>query len=317
MTTSSCDTHLIDLPNGKRISVGALRRLLPTAEVALFFAKAYKLDYRTTSQVIRYVFDDDLIDVLFNGNHSTELQDYVIDLATFVPEHLKPEQPLSFQATTPPDGVLLPELWESAMLTVASSIEQVADKLSSTLDVLARSQQGQMTFAHMAKLNAKAPTTKLGMFGPRIVHPVQEENLVVLDVSYSMSEDTVRAIVDDVVALAYKANAHMAIVSTNSFYWAPGTYGTQDVLAKAEFMNTNYETLVDLFKRDWSTVVSIADYDSSGWAKNVFKRHATGRIGRVLDISLVNRPTFLSECLGVIADSVEPMLIANSSQVLN
>ena len=35
-----------------------------------------------------------------------------------------------------------------------------------------------------------------------------------------------------------------------------------------------------------------------------------GRIGKVVDVSLVNRPTFLAACVGQLAQEVEPILVA-------
>ena len=55
--------------------------------------------------------------------------------------------------------------------------------------------------------------------------------------------------------------------------------------------------------------VTIADYDSSLGAKQVLASRS-GRIGTVLDISLVGKPTFLSECVGQLADEVKPLLVA-------
>ena len=55
--------------------------------------------------------------------------------------------------------------------------------------------------------------------------------------------------------------------------------------------------------------MSIADYDSSPAALRAFA-NVKGRIGEVFDISLVNRPTFLGQVLGTIADKVTPVLIA-------
>ena len=116
--------------------------------------------------------------------------------------------------------------------------------------------------------------------------------------------------------MSYLANAHLAIVSNTCTYWPAGAYGSDDVLAKAEFGGTYYETLAPLFDRDWGTVVTVADYDSSYGAKDALAR-CTGHIDEVLDISLVNQPTFLAECVGQLADEVRPLLVANTSRVLN
>jgi hypothetical protein len=82
-------------------------------------------------------------------------------------------------------------------------------------------------------------------------------------------------------------------------------------------MGTHYETLTPLMKRDWGTVITIADYDSSQSAKNHLRDNAFGRIGQVLDLSLVNRPTYLAECVGQFADKVTPLLVGSSDYVLS
>ena len=131
-----------------------------------------------------------------------------------------------------------------------------------------------------------------------------------------MSETTVRAIVEDVVALGYKANAHLAIVSETATVWEPGNYGVQDVLKVAEYGGTYYEKLAPLFNKDWGTVITIADYDSSQDAYRYIGANCKGRIGQVLDLSLVNRPTYLAEVVGQLAHSVEPLLVGNTARVI-
>ena len=141
------------------------------------------------------------------------------------------------------------------------------------------------------------------------VEPTGARTLLALDVSGSMREDTIRAIVDDVVGLSWEAKAHLAIVSNNAYVWEPGSYNVDDVLAMAEYGGTQYEMLAPLLDQDWGTVVTIADYDSSLGAKKALACRK-GRIGTVLDISLVGKPTFLSECVGQLADEVKPLLVA-------
>ena len=213
-----------------------------------------------------------------------------------------------------PHGEILPQMWDAIDLTIARSISEVVDKLSGVLDALPGN-QGTMTFGHLMQLNKRRPT--VGDYRARISHQHGGKNLVVLDVSGSMSEPTVRAIAGDVVALAYKANAAFAIVSNDTMYWDPGTFGVEDVLRHAQYSGTHYETLAPLFDRThWDVVVSIADYDSSLSAQQWVRDHSNGTIKKLLDMSLVNRPTFLAEVLGQLAESVEPLLIANSEYVL-
>lgn len=311
MTLSSTEVSraldLFEFAPGKKASWSTLAALLPDVETALFFAKAYRLSYTDLGTLLKQLFKTGVIKALLGGDaeHSTELQDYIVDT---VPEDAWPmDQRPDFVADTA-HGEILPELWEQANITIAKSIAEVADKLSLVLDSLP-SPYGEMAFQHLAKLNRQRPT--IGVYQAGIHHSRVSRNLVVFDVSGSMSEGTVRAIAGDVVALSYKANASLAIVSNTTRVWDPGTFSTEDVLREAEYGGTHYETLASLFARDWGTVVSIADYDSSPAAKQ-WVASSPGRIGQLLDISLVSRPTFLAEVLGQLADEVKPLLISSS-----
>lgn len=312
MTVSSSELRqsldLLELKPGKLVSWKALGSLLPDVETALFFAKAYDLDYAKLARLLERLFSSSVLGALQHGDHSLELQDYLVDT---IPEDVLPQAAPSF-VDAPPKAEILPYLWEQAETTIAQSIKDVALKLAGTLDLLP-SKEGSMTFSHMAKLNKQRPA--VGTYGASIKHKRQAENLVILDVSGSMNEDTVRGIISDVIALSWKANAHLAIVSNTCFHWEPGTYNVADVLREAEFAATRYEKLAPLMQRNWGTVVTIADYDSSYGAKDLLAG-CTGRIGQVLDISLVNQPTFLAECVGQLADEVKPLLIAQSHVVL-
>lgn len=312
MTVSSSELKqsldLLELKPGKLVSWKALGTLLPDVETALFFAKAYDLNYSKLSRMLERLFNSTVLGALQHGDHSLELQDYLVDT---IPEDVFPQAKPSF-VDAPPKAEILPYLWEQAETTIAQSIKDVALKLAGTLDLLP-SKEGAMTFRHMAKLNKQRPT--VGVFGAQIEHKRQAENLVILDVSGSMTAETVSNIISDVVALSWKANAHLAIVSNTCFHWEPGTYNVADVLRQAEFGGTHYEKLAPLMQRNWGTVVTIADYDSSYGAKQALAE-STGRIGQVLDISLVNQPTFLAECVGQLADEVKPLLIAQSHVVL-
>jgi len=304
---------LFEISPGRKASWDSLRQLLPDVETALFFAKAYSMDYQRLSALVFGLFDSPLMEALSEGTHSVDLQGYVVDT---IPTHVQEvNKPIDFdEDATPPQGELLPHLWEAAEVEVAASLKEVAEKIAGTLDRLP-SKEGRMTFQHMAKLNKQRPT--LGQFAPSIKHPLVTENLVILDVSGSMTESTIARIVEDVVALSWKAEAHLAIVSNHAFHWEPGTYGVSDVLRKAEYGGTQYETLAPLFEnRNWGTVITVADYDSSWGAGEAIAR-CNGRIELVLDISLVNRPTFLAECVGRLANEVRPLLVATSPYVLS
>lgn len=307
--TQSLD--IIEVKPGLRFSLGILKQILPDIETALFFGKVYGLDAAQLGSLLAKVLKSDLAQALFGeGNaHSSELQDYLVSIIDEADLHD------SGEIITDPDikhGEILPQVWESLELEVAASIKAVADKLGSVVDKLP-GKNGQMIFRTMLQMNRQRPS--LGVHKAMITHPPHAPNLLILDVSASMSAGTVRRIIDDVIALSYKADAHMAVVSNTTTHWEPGTYDADTVLRKSEFGGTHYETLEHLLNRDWGTVITVADYDSSLLAKQRLAK-CTGRIEKVLDLSLVNRPTFLAECVGQHAAAVQPLLIASTHQVL-
>lgn len=345
-TTSSADPavqlQVIEIKPGVRFGLGMLRDSLPDVETALFFGKVYDLDAQQLANLLLHVLNTPLAAALFGegGSHSTELQGYLLDgyrvcrtCGVSEDEHYEDEcsytdfewhEPIigaaeAGQVNLSPDvphGEILPQVWEALEIEVAQSIKDVAAKLEGVLSMMP-SKQGQMVFRSLAVLNKKRPT--IGDYQAGVHHGrMPDNNLVILDVSGSMSASTVEKIADDVVALSYNVNAHFAIVSNTTTYWQPGTYSTADILAAAQYGGTHYETLAPLFDRDWGTVITIADYDSSEAAKKKLapSRKIKGSIEEVLDISLVNRPTFLAECVGQLATKVRPILIANSQYVL-
>ena len=315
MNQSSIRKALRVLTLGQRkFSFQLLQQMLPDVETALFFAKVYSLDYEQTSILLSELFDSSLVSALFYGTHSEELQDFLVDLAADVPAHLLPEnQGVKVDPDIIPKGEILPQMWDQAEIEIASSIQKVADTLFDTLDRMP-AKYGRMTFQHLRAFNDRKPT--MGMYNAVIQHPPVPASLVILDVSGSMSRSTIQALAEDVVALSYKADAHLAIVSNDTFFWEPGTFTVDDVLSNAQYGCTYYHTLAPLFQRDWGTVVTIADYDSAMSSYDAIKKVATGKVGTVLDISLVNRPTFLAECVGQLADEVRPLLVANTRSVL-
>lgn len=284
------------------LSAGTLRRHLPTVELALFFAKVYQLDYTKLGQLLRMLFNTPVVQALTEGSHSVELQDYLVET---VPTEILAEMQ-QFTSEPMPSSEVLVQLWKSLEVEVAKSIQEVANKLAGTLHLLP-SKEGDMLFASMAKINRLRPT--VGVYGAHIRHAPVPEVLVVLDVSGSMTEETIEAIIGDVVAMSYNANASLAVVSNSAFLWAPGGYSVKDVLAKAEYGGTHYEQLKPLFDQSWGTVITIADYDSSPSAMKTLA-NCKGHIGQVLDISLVSRTTFLAECVGQLADEVRPLMLA-------
>jgi hypothetical protein len=305
---------------GVRFDVNTLRTLLPDVETLLFFAKVYDLNATQLADLLHRVLKTDLTKALFTEGHehSNELQDYLLD--GYEDDDGNWHEPVIEPARrgdvnlTPdvPKGEILPEVWKSLEVVVATSIKEVAAKLDTVVARLP-GKQGSMVFSSMMKLNARRPT--IGDYRASIQHARVQENLLILDVSGSMNAVTVRRIIDDVVALSYQANAHMAIVSDQCTYWPAGAYSVDDVLAKATYGGTHYETLAPLFDRDWGTVITVADYDSSPSSKKAIAR-CKGRIDQVIDVSLVNKPTFLAEVVGQLASSVKPILIGSGHYVL-
>jgi hypothetical protein len=300
---------LFEIAPGKKASMQTLATLLPDVETTLFFGKAYKMDAGRLSRLLYHLFRTNLLAAIQEGGHSDELQDYIVDI---VPDILE-MAPGAF-VSAPQQTELTEALWESIDVTIAKSIQDVADNLGDVLNSLP-SKTGQMVFRTLNSLNKRRPT--IGDYKALIHHAPVPSQLVIFDVSGSMTESTVRSITPEVVALSWKANATLAIVSDTCYVWDPGTFTVDDVLRQAEYMGTHYETLTPLMRRDWGTVITIADYDSSPSAKNHLRDNAFGKIGQVLDLSLVNRPTYLAECVGQFADKVTPLLVGNSDYVLS
>ena len=293
--------------NGKKASWLSLSKLLPDVDTALFFARAVKMDYTKVGELLQGLFATSVLDALQEGSHSETLQDYIVDV-------LPPEvKHIAKRVDFVPDsghGEILPHMWEAIEIGIADSIGEVADKLSLVLDSLP-GKAGIMSFQHMMTLNRRRPT--IGDYKAKIAHPLRSKNLVILDDSGSMSHRTVSAIAGDVVALGMKAEATLALVSNTTRVWEPGTYSVKDVMAAGEYGGTQYETLGPLLDQPWGVVVSIADYDSSPNARDHLAKTVTkGSIEKLLDISLVSRPTFLAECLGQFAKEMEPLLVART-----
>ena len=299
---------------GYSISEKALKGLLPSIETALFLAKAYRMDYKELSNMLWLLFQTDVIEALLGETHvhSAELQDYIVDV---VPEDVQAQYGTGHydKDKAAPNMDLLVQVFEQATVEVASSIQNVVDKLGLVLESFP-SKYGEMTFSHLFKLNRQY--NAIGTYEAGILHKRTPPRLVILDVSGSMTSETVARIVEPVVALAYEINAHIAIVSNTATLWEPGTFGVDDILAAAEYDGTHYEKLAPIFDEDWETVVTIADYDSAASAREYLRHNCSGSVGQVLDISLVNQPTYLSECVGQLAKEVTPLLIGTGHYVL-
>jgi hypothetical protein len=296
---------LIEVKPGFKFAVATLKVLLPDVETALFFGKTYKLDAYELGELLRVLFNTDVIQALTgNGSgHSLELQDYLVEVGY---EYLIQEGAVSFDEAPVYEGEILPELWRSFELTIASSITEVAEKLKDVVGAMP-GKEGQMLFRSMMVLNSKRPT--IGDHRAYVHHKPKPENLFILDVSGSMSEKTVATLVEDFVAMGYMADAYLAIVSSTTTWWMPGECTVASILEAAEYQGTHYETLSELMDRNWGVVVTIADYDSSPAAKDAIK-DCRGSIELLLDISLVGRPTYLSEVVGQLAQEVRPLLVA-------
>jgi hypothetical protein len=307
----SASLQIVEIKPGLKFTKAVLKELLPDVETTLFFGKVFELDYDQLSALLRITVNTDLMHELQWGAHSTELQSYIVDELDLPADVDKGE--IVFKPT-PPKGEILPELWSAMSVEVAQSIKDVAAKLEHVVGLMP-GKQGAMLFKSMMTMNKRRPT--IGDFKALIHHAPAKENLIVFDVSGSMSEPTVRKIVDDVVALSYTANAHLAIVSNTCTHWEPGEFDSRVVLEAAEFGGTHYEMLAPLFDRDWGVVVTIADYDSSYSAKEYLRNQCTGSIEQLLDVSLVNTPTYLADCLGQLAKEVRPILVADTHYVLD
>lgn len=296
---------IVELRTDLRFPKSMLKTMLPDVETALFFGQIYRLNAHELGILLSALFNSPVISALTSegGMHSDQLQDYLVDLG-YEAEIQSGEILLGEKQ---PKGEILPELWEANKVEIAKSIQQVADKLKDVVTKLP-GKHGEMVFRSMQVMNAKRPT--IGDHRAHIHHQPAKPNLVILDVSGSMSENTIETIVEDVVALSWEADAHLAIVSNTCTHWVPGEYTVEAVLNAAEYGGTHYEELVPLFEdQDWGVVVTIADYDSSYGAKSAIGG-MNGHIDTVLDISLVSCPTFLAECVGQLADETKPLLIA-------
>ena len=286
-----------------------LREILPDLDTALFFASVFELDYNELSMLLELVFQQhsgDVLRALLNGQHSTELQDYVVDV---VPTHVVDVQDVVWSAD-PELGLNtdLVALFRNAVVPVASTLKQVGQAVGSVLDQFP-SIVGQLTFEHLAKWDTRR--SSVGQYKAVMKHS-RDRNLLIVDDSGSMTSETIRTLASDFVALAFELNATLALVSNSCRVFQPGTATVQGILDMMETGGTHYETLVPLFKQQWANVLCVADYDSSLSAKEVFRRETPkGIVGQVFDISLVTRPTFLGEVVAQASNNpVQTVLVS-------
>lgn len=302
---------------GKTFPTKFLQSSLQDVKTAVFFAQLYKLSPQETADLVVTVMPSDVSKALFAEaeTHSMELQDYLVeeywdDISGEWQYDVAAAEEGSVERPEPVHAEILPEVWKGMEIEIADSIAEVAEKIGDVI-VHMPGKTGEMVFKNLAVVNSKRPV--IGDFKARIQHPQVKKVLLVLDVSGSMTADTVRTILGEVVGLAYETNASFAVVSNTCTFWGPGEYNERNVLEAAEFMGTHYEQLAPLFDDQvWDAVITVADYDSSPSAKVVLQR-CQGRIGQLFDISLVSRSTYLAECLSHMADEVRPLLIASES----
>ena len=300
---------LFRLDSKRLISVQKLKELLPDVQTAAWFGAYYKLSRTKLAELFLILFDSPVLKALMTEGykHSTSLQTYLAQ-ALSQEEYGELRMQTVLQPEAPAPDLILPQLWEAAEVKVATALREVADTITDVVNRLP-SKNGKMVFRTLAKMNANRPT--VGVYEPHISHHRRASSLLILDVSGSMTEETIRTIAADVVGLAWKADAHLAVVSDTMTVWEPGGYDVKAILRAAEFGGTHYEQLVPLFNRNWGTVITVADYDSS-WSAKELLRGCSSTIEEIIDISLVDRPTFLSESLGHMAKKITPMIVGSS-----
>ena len=299
---------LFRLDSKRLISVQKLKELLPDVQTAAWFGAYYKLSRTQLAELFLILFDSPVLETLMTEGykHSTSLQTYLAQ--TLSPaEYGELQMQKVLQPEAPAPDLILPQLWEAAEVKVATVLREVADTITDVVDRLP-SKNGKMVFRTLAKMNANRPT--VGVYEPHISHHRRASSLLILDVSGSMTEETIRTIAADVVGLAWKADAHLAVVSNTMTVWEPGGYDVKAILRAAEFSGTHYEQLAPLFNQNWGTVITVADYDSS-WSAKEALRGCSSTIEEIIDISLVDRPTFLSESLGHMAKKITPMIVGS------
>ena len=305
---------LFRLDSKRLISVQKLKELLPDVQTAAWFGAYYKLSRTKLAELFLILFDSPVLKALMTEGykHSTSLQTYLAQ-ALSQDDYVELRMQTVLQPEAPAPDLILPQLWEAAEVKVATVLREVADTITDVVDRLP-SKNGKMVFRTLAKMNAYRPT--VGVYEPHISHHRRASSLLILDVSGSMTEETIRTIAADVVGLAWKADAHLAVVSNTMTVWEPGGYDVKAILRAAEFGGTHYEQLAPLFNQNWGTVITVADYDSSWSAKGVL-RGCSSTIEEIIDISLVDRPTFLSESLGHMAKKITPMIVGSDRYPLS
>lgn len=303
--------RLIEI-GGRKFPEKHLKLWCPTVDTAMFMARLFNFSAQERSALLYALFGEyDLVRALTaeGGIHSNELQDVYLEAGC---EEIINSGALKFDDEPIPNGMILPQVLESIQVKIAKAIQDVGDELAEVVYAMP-GKKGRMVFDYLRVMNNKRPT--IGDYRASIKYASQLPNLCVFDTSGSVDEPTVRTLAPDVVSMGYQANLHLAIVSDSCTYWKPGEYSVETILEAAEYRGTRYNELVPLMNRQWGTVITVADYDSYHDARSAIAA-CTGSIEQVLDISLVSRPTFLSECLGQIAKDVRPIMVAESNYTL-
>jgi len=304
--------ELVEVKPGSRWPVSSLKQILKKPIHAVKFAALQQLNAVQLGALLRLLFPDVTIVQALTmeaGQHSGSLQSYIVELGyeNYITEGEPSTADLEAMAE---EDRLLAEMFEYLEVKVADEITDVMDTITDAMTAMP-GKQGRLQMKTLLKADRRIKR-KLGVHEAGVHHARVPDNLVVFDTSGSMGEPTVEKIVTPVVALAVEANAHLVIVSDTARHWGPGEFSVESVLNEAEYGGTHYETLAPIFDRDWGVVVTIADYDSSWSAKDALSQ-VPGRIKLLLDVSLVERPTFLAECLDQLADEARPLMVAKYS----
>ena len=249
---------LFRLDSKRLISVQKLKELLPDVQTAAWFGAYYKLSRTKLAELFLILFASPVLKALMTEGykHSTSLQTYLAQ-ALSQDEYVELQMQKVVQPEAPAPDLILPQLWEAAEVKVATVLREVADTITDAVDRLPSKNE------------------------PHISHHRRASSLLILDVSGSMTEETIRTIAADVVGLAWKADAHLAVVSNTMTVWEPGGYDVKAILRAAEFGGTHDEQLAPLFNQNWGTVITVADYDSSVSAKEAL-RGCSGTIEEIL-----------------------------------
>lgn len=275
----------------------------------ILFGQIYKLNAQQLTTVLSIVFDeDDMVQALTSGAHSTTLQSYTdtLDYPLDIVETIT----FSYEKTVPERESLFVSLFEANQVGITSLVVEIADKFSTYL----RSLPGHESKLEVQRLNKVNRRTGMPvMTRPRIEYSNLLPNLLIIDVSSSQGRDLIENVVDDCIGLAVKYEMHLAIVSHHAEWYTPGTYDRDTVMASPVMGGgTVYRSMVDIgvASQNWGTVVCLADFDGQQNDRTAWQQ-AGGTIDKVVDISTVARQSWLSEAVAVQSSSkVQQLVVA-------